>query len=119
MGVSSIRNQREARKELPCQIRRSMVKVNYTKEQIKNLVETLTELKYEEIADFFEDAIKSGYLEFGLKVPGSTGSAIVCEKLKQLFPDVLYALMVDEKELSVYVDKKVGQEYPIALWRLS
>ena len=95
------------------------MKINYTKEDIQSLIETLTNLNYPEIAEFFQDAVDNNYLKFGLKVPGSTASAHICNKLSQLFPDVLYALMIDKEELPVYVDKKVGQEYPIALWRLS
>ena len=91
----------------------------YSKEEMKTLIETLTQLKgYEVLLDFFEGHLEGGNLEFGLSVPGSQGSAVVIKDLEEMFPDALFALSIDKEDLPLYINRKVGLEYPIACFRL-
>jgi len=93
--------------------------MNYSQAEIRDLILFLTSFgdTYEFVRQFF----LGNYfrLDCGLKEPGSVGSAYVIDQMKRLFPDVYFALKMPEEDLPLYINKEVGQEYPIALWRLS
>jgi len=95
--------------------------MDYSKEEIKDLIETLYgyEGKYDTVADFLKGHYEVGLLDFGFKDQGTIGSIMAIDELKEYFPDVYYALIVDKKDLPLYaIDEAVGQEYPIACWRI-
>ena len=71
---------------------------------------------YHYLISFFTDHLP--HLQNGLKEPGSAGSALVIKELEQWYPDALYALRMPENELPLYLDRRVGMEYPIVLWRM-
>jgi hypothetical protein len=94
--------------------------MNYTGEEIKSLIEHLRSYgdTYEYVIEFFTHYLPSTQ-KWGLTEPPSTmSSAIVVKELKALFPDVYFALTMPEQDLPLYIDQKVGLEYPIAVWRL-
>jgi hypothetical protein len=97
--------------------------MKYSKEDIIGLVKSLRSHgeKYESVADFFHFHLTSRDIEFGLsnEQGASLGSFIVVESLKSFFPDVYFALNLPLNQMPLYIDKGIGQEYPIAVWRLS
>lgn len=94
--------------------------MNYTREDIESLVRDLKgyEDLYQILVDFFENHLDKGHLDFGLSEPGSSGSALVISELGLLFPDVLYALRMGTEELLTFIMDGVGEEQPIAVWRI-
>jgi hypothetical protein len=94
--------------------------MNYTGEEVKSLIGHLSSYgdTYEYLIEFFQHYLPDTQ-KWGLTVPPSTmSSAIIIEELKDLFPDVYFALTMPEKDLPLYIDANVGLEYPIAVWRL-
>jgi len=92
--------------------------MNYTKVDIERLITLLEGTGYDAVASYFRSVIEAGHLEFGLSIPGSMGSAIVLEGLRNLFPDAYHAMIASRQDLSLYIDSGIGVECPIALWRL-
>jgi len=72
--------------------------------------------KYEFVQIFFKSNMFR--LTEGLSEPGNIGSAYVIEQMKELFPDVYFALKIPNKDLPLYLNPMIGLEYPIAVWRL-
>jgi hypothetical protein len=91
----------------------------YTAEEIKSLIEHFNSYggTYFYVSKFFQVHM-SDIQAWGLKESGSVASAFIVQELKTLFPDVYFALTMPEKDLPLYLDQKVGLEYPIAVWRL-
>lgn len=74
--------------------------------------------KFLVLSDFFYNHLECGHLEQGLSIPGSSGSALVVTEMEQLFPDALEALKMKQEDLVGFLSDRIGQEHPIAVWRL-
>ena len=95
--------------------------MEYSKEEIYGLIEFLrTQKDFKILTDLFEDFYNMGYFNFGFSIPGQ-GSSEIIDKLQIYFPDVLYALFIPKKDLSLFIQgiSKLNYEYAIASWRLS
>jgi hypothetical protein len=97
--------------------------MNYTAEEIISLIRHLKSYQgpgggtYFYVYTFFQ--VHMPDIEaWGLKESGSVASAFIVNELKRLFPDVYFAMTMPEQDLPLYIDAKVGLEYPIAVWRL-
>ena len=96
--------------------------MNYSKENFLRLIDFLKSKgakKYEVLINFFESHIQRGHIDFGVSEPGTQGAAVFIEELKQMFPDVYYALFkMPVSEAPKYIGHETDQEYPIAVWLL-
>jgi len=94
--------------------------MNYSRQDLMSLIKYLKSFgdTYEFVRQFFLSHF------FRLQVTGLVepsaggGSAYVIEQMKELFPDVYFALSMPEKDLPLYMNQGIGQEYPIVAWRL-
>jgi hypothetical protein len=93
--------------------------MNYSREDILDLIRYLDSFgdTYFVLKCFFEETEKEAPFDL-TEPPNSFRAAIVLEDLKTLFPDTYHALKMPEKELPMYLNSSIGQEYPIACWRL-
>ena len=73
---------------------------------------------FEPAACFFEDCIAEGLLDFGLSVPGSTGSAVVIIRMQKLFPYLWHIFTAPVRDMPFYCSPAMGAESPVSLWRL-
>jgi hypothetical protein len=93
--------------------------MNYSKEDVEDLIKFLesfgdTYLTIKEFFEFVRDTLKTGLTE----PYDSFSTAAAIEELKDFYPDAYHALKMPDEELPMYLDQKIGQEYPIACWRL-
>lgn len=96
--------------------------MDYTKEEIKSIIKALKEYGsvYDVLIDFFDNHLKKGSFDFGLKCRGTQSSASFIEAVGNIFPDVKEALFMPKEDLPLFITKTpdVIQEYPIVCWRL-
>ena len=96
--------------------------MEYTKNEIQKLINVLKryDTTYEVLIDFFNHHLQNGHFDFGLSNTGTQSSAVVIHDMKNMFPDVWYALFMSEDQLPLFVSDtpENKQEYPIACWRL-
>lgn len=96
--------------------------MQYSKEEIHNLIEYLrTQKKFEVLTDLFENFYNKGYFNSGFSIPGQQSSAIVIDEFQIYFPDILYALFMPKRNLLLFIERtsESNHEHAIASWRLS
>ena len=93
--------------------------MNYTREEILDLIKYLDSFgeTYFVFKSFLEQSEEEAPFDL-TEPPNSFKAACVLEELKDLFPDTYHALKMPKEELPMYLDPGIGQEYPIACWRL-
>lgn len=96
--------------------------MEYTKEEMESIIKNLKEYGsiYEVLVDFFDNHLKKGSFDFGLKCPGTQSSANFIKEIGNTFPDIKEALFMPKDDLPLYITNTpdVIQEYPIVCWRL-
>jgi hypothetical protein len=93
--------------------------MHYSKEDLEDLIKFLdsfgeTYMIIKEFFEFVKDTLKTGLTE----PYDSFSTAAAVEELKDFYPDAYRALSMPDEDLPMFIDPHVGQEYPIACWRL-